>query len=55
MKLGKMLSVGEVVEHTTDEPAVAPTPVSGASEAVEVSPVAEVADLPTPVAAHADR
>jgi hypothetical protein len=53
MKLGKMLSVGEVVEHTTDEPTVATTDVATPIPVVEVTQVAE--REPAAVTVHADR
>jgi len=55
MKLGKMLSVGEVVEHTSE---VEPTPVEPtAVEPTPVEPVAvELLDRePQPAAAHTAR
>jgi hypothetical protein len=60
MKLGKMLSVGEVVEHTAEpetEPASVPTPLAEpvSQGSLVTNAVTEVAELPTPVAAHADR
>ena len=58
MKLGKMLSVGEVVERTTAEPETetASVPAPLAESAPRGSGVTRAAaELPTPVAAHADR
>jgi hypothetical protein len=57
MKLGKMLSVGEVVEHSApEETTVAePAPVSTAAAADSVTESAESAPTPAPVVIPVDR
>jgi hypothetical protein len=55
MKLGKMLSVGEVVEHSApDDPAV-PVPAPASTVAESVTESADSAPAPAPVVSPVDR
>ena len=55
MKLGKMLSVGEVVEHPAPEETTVAEPAPAATVAESVTEGAESAPAPAPVVSSVDR